>query len=180
PRSASARVSPSTKRNPSGSPGSATRVVVLGDEVHRWVGGLRPLLAMIRRDGLGGPNRPIPVVVTASLEEQEGVFLKDFRDGQVGQPGFVFPELAPMPLASAILGYQWVLLHPWNPSYPLVYTAARNASRAKIEAILEKLEGKPTAVRKDLYFIAQILTTFEAFVAADDEGAMRAYEEQFQ
>ncbi|CAJ60339.1 hypothetical protein; putative IMP dehydrogenase / GMP reductase domain [Frankia alni ACN14a] len=158
--------------------GAATRVVVLGDEVHRWVGGLRPLLAMIRRDGLGGPDRPIPVVVTASLVEQEGVFLKDFRDGQAGQPGFVFPELAPMSPASAILGYQWVLLHPWHPSYPFVYTAARNASRARIEKTLGRLQGKPTAVGERLYFVAAILADYEAFVAADDEAAMRAYEEQ--
>ncbi|EIV93625.1 CHAT domain-containing protein [Frankia sp. QA3] len=160
--------------------GAATRVVVLGDEVHRWVGGLRPLLAMIRRDGLGSPDRPIPVVVTASLLEDEGVFLKQFRDRQAGQPGFVFPELARMSRASAILGYQWVLLHPWQAEYPFVYTAARNASRVKIEESLAHLNGIPTAVRKDLYLLAEILTTLETFVAADDEGAMRAYEEQFR
>jgi hypothetical protein len=160
--------------------GAATRVVVLGDEVHRWVGGLRPLLAMIRRNGLGSPNRPIPVVVTASLLEQEGVFLKQFLEERAGQPGFVFPELAPMPRASAILGYQWVLLHPWQPKYPYVYTAAPNASRAKIEESLDNLEGKPSAVRRELYAIARVLATYDAFVVADDEGAMRAYEEQFQ
>ncbi len=160
--------------------GATTRVVVLGDEVHRWVGALRPLLAMIRRDGLGSPDRPIPVVVTASLLAEEGIFLKQFRDGQAGQPGFVFPELAPMPRASAILGYQWVLLHPWQRRYPFVYTAARNASRVKIEESLAHLNGIPTAVRKDLYLLAEILTTLETFVAADDEGAMRAYEEQFR
>jgi len=158
--------------------GPSTRVVVLGDEVHRWVGALRPLLSMISRDGLGPPGHPVPVVVTASLLEDEGAVLRRLRDERAGQPGFVFPEITRMPPASAILGFQWVLLHPWLREYPQVYTAARSSSRVAIEKSLGELKGMPTAVLQDLYLIANVLTFNDVFVAADDEGALRIYEER--
>jgi hypothetical protein len=159
--------------------GRSTRVVLLGDEVHRWVGALRPLLSMIRRDGLGSPSRPVPVVVTASLLADEGVFLRQLRDERAGQPGFLFPELTRMSPASAILGFQWVLLHPWLERYPEVYTAAPSASRMAIEQSLGELNGLPTAVRSDLYLIANALKYSGVFLAADDERALRTYEERF-
>lgn len=160
--------------------GVSSRVVVLGDEVHRWVGALRPLLTMLNRDGLGTPDRPVPVVVTASLLEDEGVVLRRLRDERAGQPGFLFPELTRMSPASAILGFQWVLLHPWQERYPQVYTAARSSSRVAIEKSLGELRGMPTAVRRELYLIANVLTFNGVFVAADDEGALRTYEERFR
>ncbi|MCK9896622.1 CHAT domain-containing protein [Frankia sp. AgB32] len=160
--------------------GPESRVVVLGDEVHRWAGALAPLLALINRDGLGEPGRPVPVVVTASLVGGAGEVLKRRRDALAGQPGYLFPELAPLSPASAILGFQWILLHPWRPDFPLVYAAARGASREQIERNIGLLRRMPTAVRESLYLIAASMEIGGILVGADDEQALRIYEEQFQ
>jgi hypothetical protein len=47
-----------------------------------------------------------------------------------------------------------------------------------IEKSLGELKGMPTAVLQDLYLIANVLTFNDVFVAADDEGALRIYEER--
>ncbi len=160
--------------------GPRSRVVVLGDEVHRWAGALAPLLALINRDGLGEPHQPVPVVVTASLVGGAGDVLKRRRDALAGQPGYLFPELARLSPASAILGFQWILLHPWPPDHPLVYAPARGVSREKVEQNIGLLRRLPTAVRDSLYLLAASMEINGVLVGADDERALRIYEEQFQ
>jgi hypothetical protein len=159
--------------------GPHTRVVVLADEVHAWVGALAPLLAIVGRNGLGTKDRPAPVVVTASLVEGAGPTLRAFRDERVGMPGHAFPELATLSPPEAALGFQWVLLHPWRrdrgPEYRRVYTAARRTSQQDVQAALNVLGGMPAAVDETLYLAAQILLQVNRFVDADDNQAYAEY-----
>jgi hypothetical protein len=159
--------------------GPHSRVVLLGDEVHAWVEALPALLRMIGRNGLGTPARPTPVVVTASLVEGNGSALRAFRDARSGMPGYAFPELTNLSFAEAALGFQWVLLHPWNrdggPEFRQVYASSPAARRSEIEDSLGVLKGIPTKVKDELYAIAQVLHITKRFVADDDERAYADY-----
>jgi hypothetical protein len=160
--------------------GRHSRVVVLGDEAHAWVEALPALLTMIGgRTGLGTRERPVPVVLTASLASGAGPALRTFRDARGGMPGYAFPELAALSLADAALGFQWVLLHPWNrdggPECRQVYARARAVPADEIHDSLGVLKGIPTKVKDELYTVAQVLRITKRFVADDDEQAFAAY-----
>jgi hypothetical protein len=161
--------------------GPHTRVVVLADELHHWVRGLDGVLAILRSNlmsGLGTAECPVPLVVTGSLKTAGGPRLKAFIDEFAGM-GFRSPPLAALDLANAILGFEWVLLHPWLPDGDsgrgVVYTRAPTAQAALVQDSFRVLNGIPTKVTSTLYDVARILVTCNQFVTADDEEAWRAY-----
>ncbi|WP_214316979.1 CHAT domain-containing protein [Nonomuraea sediminis] len=164
--------------------GPHTRVVVLLDSLHAYGDALTALLAMIRPTGLGTPEMPVPVVATASFTEDHGRLLKSFSEREGGVPGFAFPELAALGDEEAVLGFQWVLLHPWRrdrePEYRRVYVAPRNVRPEKVREGLRLLKGDPTVVDDKLYLAAQLMTLHELFVTDDDEAAYAKYVERFE
>ncbi|GAA2696205.1 hypothetical protein GCM10010412_089800 [Nonomuraea recticatena] len=163
--------------------GPHTRVVVLMDGLHAFGDALAALLTMVRATGLGTAERPVPVVATASLTEDHGRLLKSFSEREAGAPGFAFPELAALGEEEAVLGFQWVLLHPWRrdrePEYQRVYVTPRNVPPGKIREGLRLLKGDPTVVEDKLYLAAQLMTLHELFVTDDDEAAYADYLERF-
>jgi hypothetical protein len=163
----------------SGEPfGDHTRVLVLCDEVHSWIGGLDPLLAMVDANGLGTSDHPVPVIVTASLIEHTGATVRSFRDARSGKTAFVFPELTALAPKEAALGFQWVLLHPWrrdrDEMYRSVYAPARNTSSDQVGQLLAILKGVPAEVDEMLYVVAAAAHAMSRFIAEDDD---RAYDE---
>ncbi|WP_327092913.1 CHAT domain-containing protein [Nonomuraea sp. NBC_01738] len=163
--------------------GPHTRVVVLIDSLHAFGEALTGLLSMIRATGLGTAQRPVPVVATASLSEDQGRLLKSFCEREAGAPGFAFPELTGLGDEEAVLGYQWVLLHPWlrhrEPEFRRVYVAARGARADKLRDGLRVLKGDPTVVEDTLYMAAQILAVSDLLVTDDDEAVYAEYLERF-
>ncbi|GAA3466165.1 hypothetical protein [Nonomuraea roseola] len=122
-------------------------------------------------------------MATASLTEDHGRLLKSFSEREAGAPGFAFPELAALGEDEAVLGFQWVLLHPWRrdrePEYQRVYVTPRNVPPGKIREGLRLLKGDPTVVEDKLYLAAQLMTLHELFVTDDDEAAYADYLERF-
>ncbi|HEU0104284.1 MAG TPA: CHAT domain-containing protein [Mycobacteriales bacterium] len=164
--------------------GPHTRVLLLCDAVHRWVGAVEPLLSMVGTNGVGTPDRPAPVVLTASLVQDSGAAVRTFRDERAGRPNFVFPELKALAPREAALGYQWVLLHPWRRDlsknyYDYVYAPAASVSPAQVQDFLATLEGSPTVVVDGLWQFADLLVKTGHFVADDDERAYSEYVGRF-
>jgi len=157
--------------------GSQTRAVVLADSLHAWAGVVDDLLPMIDASGLGTARDPVPVIATYSLTAGMGPRLKAFTECHVG-PGFAFPPLGPLTDAEAILGFQWVLLHPWKPEYRNVYVC-RDAEREQVSGDLRILDGLPDAVERDLYLLAQLLERHGFLVSADDDAVYQQYESKY-
>jgi hypothetical protein len=163
--------------------GPHTRVVLLANQVHAWVGAVDALLAMVDRNGLGTRDAPVPIVLTAALREKQGGSVRTFRDDRAGVPGYRFPELTSLPPPEATLGFQWVLLHPWQldrgPDFRMVYTPARGITQEQVQRGFRVFHGRPTAVVDDLYLLVQSLCGFGVFTADDDEQDYDDYERRF-
>jgi hypothetical protein len=160
--------------------GNHTRVVVLCDEFHTWVNGLDGILEIIKTKvdrGLGAKDCPVPLIVTASLGKDGGQKLKAFTDDHSAMVRV--PPLDALPLPDAVLGFEWVLLHPLigdvEPAKRFVYARARNANAEKIENDFKLLNGRPTAVASDLYFLVQMLVNHDQFISGDDDNAWSTY-----
>lgn len=160
--------------------GEHTRVVVLGDEFQYWVRGLDGILEIIKDkvdSGLGQAGYPVPLIVTASLGVAGGSKLKLFTDDNSAM--MAVPPLAALPLPEAILGFEWVLLHPLlgdpEPAKRVVYTRARKANAEKLEKDFDQLHGIPTAVAKELYFLAETLANHDQFDISNDDEAWNVY-----
>jgi hypothetical protein len=154
--------------------GPHTQVVVLADELDRWCGALDGLVELVKGSGLGTFERPVPFIFTACYTSPTGEPLRHLRDANSGQPGFAFPRLQPLPQHVASLGFQWVLLHPWE-AHPEVFVRAPTASPEQISEALMGLGGKPTQVRDMLYVIAKTLVTVNVLHCGDDEAAFQSY-----
>jgi hypothetical protein len=119
------------------------------------------------------------LIGTSSLSEGKGPTLKTFGEEHSGMPGFAFPQLTALPDGEATLGFQWVLLHPWQHDrdleYRQVYVCARGAPADRVHRHLKLLKGVPTKVEEELYTVAQSLWIEEHFLADDDDAAYRAY-----
>jgi CHAT domain len=160
--------------------GEHTRVVVLGDEFHYWVKGLDGILEVLKNkvdSGLGTADCPVPLIVTGSLSIAGGPKLKAFTDEHSAMVRV--PPLDALPLPDAVLGFEWVLLHPLlgdpEPAKRIVYTRARKANAEKVENDFKLLRGLPTAVASELYFLVQMLVNHDQFVSGDDDKAWDAY-----
>jgi hypothetical protein len=157
--------------------GSHTRVVVLADRVHNWTGALIPLLDMIGSHGLGKSDKPIPVIVTSSLNENQGPRLDEFLKSHLGNPGFRPLKLTRMTDPEAAVGFQWVLLNPWHPDrqYHKVFVAARTTKQSDVEGVFKGLNGRPATVKDLLYLIIESHVPTGTFLANDDEAAIESY-----
>ena len=120
--------------------GEHTRVVVLGDEFQYWVKGLDGILEIIKDkvdSGLGTADCPVPLIVTGSLGVAGGPKLKLFTDDNSAIVRV--PPLAALPLPEAILGFEWVLLHPLfgdpEPAKRVVYRARGTRTRRSSEGL---------------------------------------------
>jgi CHAT domain len=180
-----------------GPPFSAhTRVVVLCVDVHGWASpapgnglsgtsrddALDCLLKMLSSSGLGRTQRPVPVVLTGSKTADGGPLLAAWSVH--GQPGFREFTLGELAVDDAMLGYQWVLLHPWTtkPSdeadrFGCVYTQGPGQASSWEEILQWVLDhpGSPTSVQDRLYDGAELGRRLKACRRDDDEQAWRAY-----
>ncbi|WP_327091386.1 CHAT domain-containing protein [Nonomuraea sp. NBC_01738] len=162
--------------------GPHTRVVVLAEALHLWLGalgwiGAEPpgLLDLLTPNGLGTPGSPVPVVATAALGQCAP--LAAFKADQPGIDAYRFERLDPLPDDEATLGYQWVLLQPWHPDAHLrkTWVAAPGHDREALRETFGTLGGYPAGIADRLYDLVSVLTIWKHFVACDDEGAWREY-----
>jgi hypothetical protein len=161
--------------------GSHTKVVLLGDEMQKWgvAAELVKHLETYGQRGLGEAS----LAFTASIGAADGLSLKAFRDRMANTRGFRFPLLGPLSNEEAVLGFQWVLLHPAQlqaePLQP-VYAARPEARNEKLAMAFRFLKGKPTAVRDpDFYWVAELLADHRDFATGDDEAAWASYLELY-
>jgi CHAT domain len=168
--------------------GNHSQAVLLCDNVHWWwaaaapgvgpVSALDCLLRMIGPDGLGRSARNrVPVVLTGSRTMGGGAALSTWSRG--AQPWLRAPQLGDLDRQEALLGYQWVLLHPWTSSpdqdlFGRVYTA-RPGRVADWEGGLGRVPLTPSSVASDLY--PRVDTLFGAGVGQrdNDEETWRSY-----
>lgn len=165
--------------------GDHTRVVVLAEGLHLWLGALgwiesEPpgLLDLVTPNGLGGAASPVPVVATAALDQC--VPLSTFKAQRPGMGAYRFEPLTALPDDEAMLGYQWVLLQAWHPDdrYRKVWVAAPGHDKEALRATFSRhLRGHPAGVADTLYFLVDVLAEWKHFVAHDDEAAWRVYAE---
>ncbi|MEV8637440.1 CHAT domain-containing protein [Streptosporangium sp. NPDC051023] len=162
--------------------GPHTRVVVLAEALHLWVGALgwtepaKGLLDLLTPDGLGTAARPAPVVVTAALGECSP--LRNFREEKAGMPWCAFHDLEPLSDEEASLGFQWVLMQPWHPkdAFRLAYYAAPDSDPVVLrESFRLHLEGRPGLIKTELYRMAQLLALHRVFLSHDDTEGWSAY-----
>ena len=103
--------------------GEHTRAVLLCDDVHEWAApAAAPPAARSRRwaacwrcwtpSGLGRADRPAPVVFTASTTLGDGGTVAGWS--ATGRPGFLVHPMDDLTPEECVVGYQWVLLHPWT------------------------------------------------------------------
>ncbi|WP_018680428.1 CHAT domain-containing protein [Actinokineospora enzanensis] len=169
--------------------GEHTRAILLCDDVHRWssptdlvqdapVSALGLLLAMLSASGLGDPDHALPVVLTASMTAEAGpVVTEEIRRLRAHEL-----RLEELSEKDRVLGYEWVLLHPWTTRPPedrelfgATYTAGPD--RANWERMLAAVGGQPTSVEGKLYYTIQGALPFKGCVRGDDERAWHAYVE---
>lgn len=169
--------------------GPHSRAVLLGDDVHAWsrpaeadtdpTSALDALLRMVGRAGLGSARRPAPVVLTGSATAGAGQRLAGWARG--AQPWLLVHRLEELDDREALLGYQWVLLHPWTTKpvaeedlFGRVYTSAPG-SLSNWEGGLRRVPLAPTNVEDRLYLVAAALSGAGVGRADDDEAAWRRY-----
>lgn len=163
--------------------GSHTRVALLAAKIHRWgvTGELLRHLEMYGQRGLGGAS----VVFTASVGTPDGLKVKAFHERMISTRGFLFPQLAPLTPAEAVVGFQWVLLHPAQlatapDKLEPVYAARPTTRQTVLDIAFQLLEGKPAAVREEKFYgVARLLAATGEFVSADDEAAWSSYLELY-
>lgn len=165
--------------------GDRTRVLLLCDDVHRWaappLSGVGFLLDMLEDPtaGLGRSQRPSLVVFNASSTEADGKTVADWCEkARKGQRVHWMEDLTP---AEMVVGYQWVLLHPWTTRsaderelFGAVYTPLRESAE-EWEHNLRRLGGRPTIVEDKLYLAAEQGYGWGKLRRDDDELAWSSY-----
>lgn len=169
--------------------GAHSRVVLLCDDVHEWaaVGGGGPHDGVAADTALGcllqvlggGGLEATPVVLTASTTLGAGGSVALWTaNGRPGMRVFPMDDLTP---EERVLGYQWVLLHPWTTKpeeerelFGRVYTP-RPGRTANWEATLRAVGGRPTDVTERLYHYVYAAYLNEGCRQDDDEGAWSSY-----
>jgi hypothetical protein len=165
--------------------GQHTRLVVLADNLHKWdpIDKLIDWLSAPGSEGMGSGGERIPVVFTAETEDVRAAALKSLVEKQY-RPRFALPQLEKLSDQEMMIGYQWVLLHPWrdngNPNDPCrsVYTAPSDVSDATLlKEFHENFGDKPTVLNKPSFYTkAQTMVRTQVLVEGDDEAAWDAYQ----
>jgi hypothetical protein len=159
--------------------GTHSRAVVLCDDVHEWVDGLAGLLAMLSADGLGRPNHRVPVILTGSRTADDGARLAAWS-GKNGLAGFRFYHLDELSQQDRLIGYQWVLLHPWltrsaeDDIYRRTYTIGPRP-KLDMSTVFKSFSGEPAWIATQLFPIAHALAQGGGLHSDDDEQAFSAY-----
>jgi hypothetical protein len=173
--------------------GGHTRIVILCDNVHQWGPpeielsqtpdtGLSALLALVSSTGLGRPDRPMPVIFTGSRTEAGGRQLTHWATNL--NTGYRVVELKQLDPADAVLGYQWILLHPWltkaasNPYYRHTYTGVRGQLEQWEGMLLDMTGCRPTSSEGLFPLAAALARNLQVCRSNDDELAWRTYVEQ--
>jgi hypothetical protein len=176
--------------------GEHSRTVVLCHSVHTWasptlagprapLGALDGLLSMLAATGLGErgrqgrPDKIVPVVIVGSPTGAGAALL---LWGSRGYPWARTLDLFDLSPDEALLGYQWVLLHPWSTklqqsdkeTYSSTYTASPGRSADWLDGLAE-VGLNPTSVEGDLYFAARLMVKLGVGARNDDVGFWRAY-----
>lgn len=159
--------------------GEGTTGVLLCPNVHEWAdtspdgGALAFLLKMLLpASGLGSQGRHVPVMFTGSRTQGGGAALHEWSE----RAGTRVPDLGPLDRPEVVLGYQWILLHPWGPPgqpRSRIYTSRRDWGEAW-EQSLAKVDPSPEAVTDRLYEWAEYMNGI-AVQEGDDEQAWRTY-----
>jgi hypothetical protein len=170
--------------------GEHTKAVLLCDDVHTWASpggqasGLDCLLRMVTASGLGLPNASVPVVFTGSTISDGGQALSAWSANI--QPGILVHDLGELTPEDALVGYQWVLLHPWatkpaaeRARFGHVYTASP-ARTTEWEDSLREVGGLPTSVDRDLYLAAAIAARVKVCSRDDDEKSWHDYTTKYR
>jgi hypothetical protein len=170
--------------------GEHTRAVLLCDNVHNWcepqpsadadwLTGVEFLLQMLQTDGIGGGDRPSPVILTSSTTVGAGNAVGIWSGKS--RPGFRVFRLDNLTPEESVVGYQWVLLHPWRtkPSedrdlFGRVYTP-KPEYITRWEDKLRRMNGPPTYVEERLYIVAQDWHELNAVSCDDDDRAWENY-----
>ena len=167
--------------------GEHTRPVVLCDNVHEWaepstfaaldrLSALTGLLSMLDGSGLGGQDKPVPVVLSGSLTAAAGPTLRSWL--QAANPWVRSMSLGDMSADEALVGFQWVLLHPWvspdNPDTAFTYTP-NPGQRAAWETVLGGVPRRPDSVKEMLYAMANVGHNLQFAARNNDETEWRSY-----
>jgi hypothetical protein len=181
--------------------GEHSRTVLLCDNVHDWAApapavagpegkpqsALDLLLGMLPAHGLshglGDAGRRVPVVLTGSRTLAGGPWLAEWSTK--ASPGLSVHELAQLGTDEAVLGFQWVLLHPWTTVpvedlevFGRVYTPWPRSAE-QWEGGLRRLERRPTVVKDGLYVAATLAKEWGLLRQDDDEKTWHDYAERF-
>ena len=170
--------------------GTRTRAVLLCDDIHNWwepspdpqtdwLTGVDCLLQMLDATGLGRAARPSPVVLTSSTTVGAGKAVSGWSENV--RPGFLVYPMSDLTPEESVLGYQWVLLHPWT-TRPLedrelfgrVYTPKPGLTTAW-EGNLRRVGGRPTYVEDRLYLAVDQALGWNTILGDDDELAWSSY-----
>jgi hypothetical protein len=169
--------------------GEHTRTVLLCDNVHNWYAPVPPqsewvtgvdfLLHMLDARGLGRPGRPSPVVLTSSTILGAGKTIGVWCES--GRPGLRVLPLDELTPEEKLIGYQWVLLHPWKnkPAQDTLFRRVYTPLPTKIaswEGIVRDEDGHPTHVQQGLYQgLVNYSVRWKMIRSEDDEDAWKNY-----
>jgi len=167
--------------------GEHTRPVLLCNNVHEWaepstlaaldrLSALTGLLSMLDGSGLGGQDHPVPVVLSGSSSARAGQALRSWL--QDANPWMRSMSLGDMSADEALVGFQWVLLHPWvspdNPATAFTYTP-NPGRRADWETIVGRVPRRPGSVKETLYAMASVGLDLKFAARDNDETEWRSY-----
>jgi hypothetical protein len=159
--------------------GPNARAVLLLDNVHAWHDALTDLLKMLTNDGFGKPGQRIPVVMTGSKAENGGK-LGDWSTSE-SKPGYRKYPLDELSAEDKIVGYQWILLHPWesrsseDEAYKRTYTWSAR-SPLDLPNALRGMNQKPKPeIEISLYMMAKFMADANMLQRDDDDQAFSTY-----
>jgi N-acetylglutamate synthase-like GNAT family acetyltransferase len=129
-------------------------VLTVPDLVATTPRALTALLAMLGNDGFGRPGRPIPVVLTGSRSENGGKLeIWSRNEGGSGVRKYPLEEFSG---DEKLVGYQWILLHPWesrrgeDEMFKRTYTVGLHSPLKP--AAWREIKGKPRRVIEEWLF----------------------------
>ncbi len=162
-----------------GSIAEDARVLVLLESVDRWEVAGDLFSTLLGTWGLGTSDERVPVALTCTFGDVEGVDMEEVRGRTVGGSRRFLP-LAPFTGDEESLAYQWVLLNPrerWAPDSKLVYATRRSDGRW-LDTMRRSVKGLPGRIDGEVFYTVAYVLSTEAdpeLIAADDEDVLRRW-----